>query len=136
MARGPARNPELEQQWRRRLRDWQRSGLSGREFCRRHALSEPSFYSWRREIAQRDLESPSVDCDRVRPSAVVAEGEPFASRRARPAGQRRSAFVPVRVVATTALEVVVRSGQVVRVGPGFDATHLRAVVAALEAASC
>jgi hypothetical protein len=104
------RDLTLERLWRRRLSAWQRSGLTGREFCRRESLSEPSFYGWRRELARRD--------------------------RVRAAAKRPPAFVPVHVVATEALEVMVGSGQVVRVGPGFDAAHLRAVVAALEATSC
>jgi hypothetical protein len=44
--------------------------------------------------------------------------------------------VPVRVLPTPILKVVVRTGQVVRVMAGFDAAHLRAVVAALGAKPC
>lgn len=105
-----ARDLDLERQWRRRLKAWQRSGLSGRDFCRRYSLSEASFYGWRREIARRDRE--------------------------RAAARQQPAFVPVAVVAAEPLEVVVRGGRVVRVGHGFDAAHLRAVVAALEALPC
>lgn len=105
-----ARDLDLERQWRRRLKEWERSGLSGRDFCRRHALSEPSFYGWRREIARRDRECA--------------------------AAREQPAFVPVAVVAPEPLEVVARGGRVVRVGRGFDAAHLRAVVAALEAEPC
>lgn len=105
------RDLELERRWRRRLSDWQQSGVTGREFCRQHVLSEASFYAWRREIARRDQQQHSA-------------------KRAAPA------FVPVRVVGGEPVEVVVRSGQTVRVGAGFDAAHLRAVVAALEGSSC
>ncbi|MBY0528024.1 MAG: transposase [Gemmataceae bacterium] len=31
-----------------------RSGLTGRDFCSTHRLSEPSFYAWRREILDID----------------------------------------------------------------------------------
>jgi len=105
-----ARDVDLERQWRRRLKSWERSGLSGRDFCRQHLLSEPSFYGWRREIARRDRE--------------------------RAAAQHQPAFVPIALVTAEPLEVVVRGGRVVRVGRGFDAAHLRAVVAALEALPC
>ena len=105
-----ARDLDLERKWRRRLREWERSRLTGREFCRRHLLSEASFYSWRREIARRDREQA--------------------------AAREQPAFVSVAVVAAEPLEVVVRGGRVVRVGRGFDAAHLRAVVAALEAEPC
>ena len=84
-----------------------------REFCVGAGLSVPSFYWWRREVRIRD---------------------------ARRGGGNRPRFVPVRVRAEPGvgamLEVVLGSGRVVRVGGGFDAEHLRAVVAALEASPC
>jgi transposase-like protein len=43
-----------EQFWRRAVAEYRRSGLTVREFCARRTLSEPSFYAWRRELAQRD----------------------------------------------------------------------------------
>ena len=48
------RDTKLEQFWRAKLTKWIASGLNIRDFCRKHRLSEPSFYSWRREIAHRD----------------------------------------------------------------------------------
>ena len=60
MARGrQGRDPVKERRWRRLLRGWRRSGLSVRKFCDWHALSEPSFYSWRRELGKRDREAAS-----------------------------------------------------------------------------
>jgi hypothetical protein len=118
------RDLHKERLWRQRLARWQRSGLTGRDFCRREHLSEPSFYGWKREIAQRDREA-------------VATTVPTRKRRSRVAKGSNTVFVPVTVIGTAApLEVVVRSGQTVRVGVGFDAAHLRAVVAALEARPC
>jgi len=67
-----ARDVQLERLWRRRLRDWRQSGLSVRYFCRQHALSEPSFYSWRREIARRDREPSATR--RVRDAALSGSG--------------------------------------------------------------
>lgn len=45
-------------------------------------------------------------------------------------------FVALRVLPDTPLELVLRTGHVLRVPPGYDANHLRAVVAALEAQPC
>jgi hypothetical protein len=59
MARPQGRDPAKEQRWRRLLGLWRRSGLTGRDFCAEHGLSEPSFYAWRREIARRDQEAVS-----------------------------------------------------------------------------
>ena len=114
MARGHL-DKSKERFWRRVLHRWQRSGLSIRAYCRTHDLAEPSFHFWRRTLAQRD------------------------QRRAQPtpsAGPTR--FAPVRLVGDVPapLEVVCRSGRVVRVGAAFDPATLRAVVAALEEQSC
>lgn len=106
MIQGKARDVRTEQRWRGWIQTWRASGLSVRAFCGRHRLAEPSFYAWRRELQRRDAESP--------------------------------AFVPVRVVPDDRpvgdgrVEVLLRGGRSVRVGPGFDAATLRQVVAVLE----
>jgi len=102
-----------EQFWREQVRRRQSSGRSVREFCDRAGLSVPSFYWWRREVRIRDARRGAGD---------------------------RPRFVPVRTTpeppAGAALEVVLGGGRSIRVGPGFDADHLRAVVTALEATPC
>jgi hypothetical protein len=107
------RDPRKEAFWRRMLARWQRSGQTGRDFCRVAGLSEPSFYAWRRELARRD-----------------------AARK--PATRPR--FLPVRVLPdpapATPLEVVTPAGHVVRIRPGFDAANLRDLLAALETRPC
>jgi hypothetical protein len=132
------RDPKLEQFWRTKLKTWIRSGLNIRDFCREHRLSEPSFYAWRRAIAARD--GTSVPKPTIPPKSAVhrrspARPRPAAPRRA-PVPAPRPSFVAVRVVPDVPLEVVLRSGQILRVPPGYDANHLRAVVAALEAQPC
>jgi transposase-like protein len=104
------------------IAQWQASGLSVRAFCGAHDLREPSFYAWRRTLAQRDRQRPAP------PPAT-----PSAAKRSQPT---RTDFVPVHVISVATLEVIVRTGQSVRVGVGFDAAHLRAVVTALEAKPC
>jgi transposase len=101
-----------EQFWREQLRRQESSGRGVREFCEGAGLSVPSFYWWRRQVRIRD------------------------ARR----GGDRPRFVPVRLMpapsVNASLEVVLGGGQSIRVGSGFDADHLRAVVAALEATPC
>ena len=109
--RGPQSRSPLEAAWRDRITRWRASGRNVRDFCRREGLSEPSFYSWRRTLAERDADAAS--------DAPV--------------------FVPVHVRAgptSPALEVVLRSGHVLRVPHGFDPEQLRRVVAALETPPC
>jgi hypothetical protein len=48
------RSAEKESFWRLALDEFRASGLSARAFCAREGLAEPSFYSWRRTLAERD----------------------------------------------------------------------------------
>jgi len=115
------RDPEKERSWRQAVRDWRRSGLSVREFCDWQALSEVSFYAWRRELGKRDREAAS-------------------RRESRRNGQATSApqFLPVQVVAehdpqaSGCVEVQLPSGVRLRVPSGFDRQTLCDLLAALE----
>src|SRR3954467_15083047 len=100
---------QREQFWREALAAWQASGLSVRQYCRRHDLAEPSFYHWRRELQRRV---------------------------GRPASSSAPAFVPVTVLPAVTLEVLCPSGHVVTL-PTADAATLRMLFAALAPeASC
>lgn len=104
-----------EQLWRQRVEEQRASGLTIRGYCERHQLREPSFYFWRRTLAER-----------VRAAAA-------------PAGP---AFVPVEVPAppslasVAAVEVHLPNGVRVSVMPGCAASHLTMVLAVLEGRSC
>jgi hypothetical protein len=116
MAKRGQRDGGKERFWRRMLRQWRRSGLSVRGFCAEHDLAEPSFYAWRRIVAERDQESAPV---RAKP-ALNSVG-------------RTPRFVPVRVIETAAsIEVVLPRGPVLRISRGFDADALRQLLAILE----
>jgi hypothetical protein len=112
MARRGDRDFAKERHWRQMLRRWEQSKLPVRAFCSLHQVSEPSFYSWRRIIAQRDHEV----------ATHATPGPP--------------AFVPVHVVPATAMpaafEIVLGNGRIVRVGNGFDADALRQLLAIVE----
>jgi transposase-like protein len=118
MGRGD-RDLGKEQFWRGLLRQWDGRKQTVREFCAEHGVSQPSFYAWRRTIAQRDQQSAA------RPKATKA-------------AEDRTAFVPVKVMGPTPnpmLEVVAPSGHLVRVPPEFDAATLRRLLAVLEEAT-
>jgi transposase len=111
MSRGKQRDVSKERFWRRMLRQWRGSGLSVRVFCDQQGISEPNFYAWRRTLADRD-------------AAPVA-------------------FVPVQVlpeppspltsdVAVAGLELLLPGGRVLRIGPAFEASTLRRLLALLE----
>ena len=60
MAKGQLRDPKREAYWRRLIGRWRESDLGVRPFCRREKVSEPSFYAWRRVIAERDRQRPTA----------------------------------------------------------------------------
>jgi transposase-like protein len=100
-------NPEVQSRWIRLIAEQGESGETVGAFCQERGLTTSQFYTWRKRlrgsIAERFLE------------VQVAQA-------AQPAPSKRGA-------------IEIRLGEVryVLVEPGFDADHLRAVVAALEA---
>jgi transposase-like protein len=42
--------------WRRRVRRFERSGLTIARFCRQEGISKASFYRWRNLLAQRPMQ--------------------------------------------------------------------------------
>lgn len=140
MSRPHLRDPKLEHLWRTRLTRWTASGLNVRDFCRRYHLAETAFYFWRREVAARDRSPAPIPA--ARPGTARRTPPPSGNSRRSPTPRRtpapgpRPTFVPVRVLADAPLELVLRSGHVLRVPPGYDPGHLRAVVAALEGDPC
>jgi hypothetical protein len=124
------RDPAKENHWRRLLGRWRQSGLTGRDFCAEHGVSEPSFYSWRREIARRDQQQATRRKQTMPPAASTLVPPPCGD----------SAFLQLALEpsATTppAIEVVLAQGRLLRVRPGFDAAMLRQLLRLLEEPSC
>jgi transposase-like protein len=111
MSTNKERSSSKEQFWRRMVRQWRNSGLSVRAFCAEQGLSEPSFYAWRRTLAERDEATVPFVPLTVTPeprSATAADGS---------AG---------------ALELVLDAGRCLRIGPGFDGPTLARLLALLE----
>ncbi len=92
-------------QWRERITEQERSELSARQFCKERGLAECSFYAWRKRLRTREP---------VR-FALVDRGT---------ARQEPS---------TAALELLLASGERLRICAGVDATTLRTVLEALRA---
>jgi hypothetical protein len=116
MAKGQPRDPCKERFWRDHLRGWHASGLRIRAYCVRHHLAEPSFYAWRRTLAQRGLDTQAASA----PPAVT--------------------FIPLQVQsdlpAPPVLELVLTKGRLLRIPPGFDLAQVRDLLAVLEAEPC
>ncbi len=94
-------------QWRERIAEQERSGVSVRRFCQTRGIGEHLFYYWRKRL--RDQQQPMR-------FALVERGP----ARQEPASE-------------ASLELVLVSGERLRIGAGVDAITLRVVVAALRA---
>jgi transposase-like protein len=92
--------------WRGQIAEHERSGMSVQRFCELHGLKEQSFYHWRKRLRQ----DPSMRF------ALVETGS---------AG-------PQSAIGTD-LELVLATGERLRIGAGVDPVALRRVLEALRA---
>jgi transposase-like protein len=111
------KNGETRRRWQELVRQQAASGLSVREFCEQEQISRPSFYAWRRRLAQQAgsvVQSPATGGDREEPHAMRE-------------------FIPVRLLDTpSAWEVVHPGGCRVRVSGEVSATALQCIVEVLD----
>jgi hypothetical protein len=92
-------------QWRERIAEQERSGLSVKQFCKEQGLTEYSFYAWRKRLrGPGPVRFALVDRGTVR-QEPTKEGS---------------------------LELVLATGERLRIGAGVDATTLRTVLDALR----
>ena len=103
---------DQQQFWQMALETFKSSGLSVRQFCTKEGLSEPSFYSWRKKLAGDDSEQE----DQRKP-------EP-------------SAFIEVAMPQNTpaAIELLLTSGNTLRIPAGVDSATLSMVLSVARAA--
>lgn len=124
-------------EWAVLIDDRERSGLTLPEFWQRRGLSCGTMQGWIYKPAlKRAIEDVRRE-GRVKGGTSSQEGKSPAPS---------PAFLPVRSAEVTApspeptdqaaIEVVLRGGHRVAVGPGFDQETLRRVVAALELDPC
>src|SRR2546422_7958167 len=92
--------------WRERIAEQERSGMSVQRFCKEQGLTEQSFYVWRKRLRKQ----------RPMRFALVETG---------PARQRPAT--------EPGLELVLATGERLRIGAGVDPTTLRTVLEALRA---
>jgi|SRR5579862_972622 transposase-like protein len=93
--------------WHERIAEHERSGMSVRRFCKERGIAEHQFFYWRKRL--RTDQQP-VRFALVERSAVAAEPP-----------------------AKTELELVLVSGERLRIGTGMDARTLRMVLETLRA---
>jgi hypothetical protein len=93
-------------EWAERIAAQQGSGMSVKQFCKEHGLTEYSFYAWRKRLQEKGP---------VRFALV----ERSARRQDHPT--------------EAVLELVLATGERLRIGTGVDAATLRTVLDALRA---
>ena len=98
-------NPKADE-WAERIAAQRRSGMSVKQFCKEQGLTECSFYAWRKRLQERGP---------VRFALV----ESSARRQER--------------TAEAVLELVLATGERLRIGPGVDTATLRTVLDVLRA---
>ena len=98
-------NPKAEE-WAERIAAQQRGGVSVKQFCKERGLTEWAFYAWRKRLQEKGP---------VR----------FALLERRATRQERTAEVT--------LELVMVSGERLRIGSGVDTATLRKVLEVLRA---
>jgi hypothetical protein len=103
MESNPA-NPKADE-WAERIAAQQHSGISVKQFCKEQAVSEYSFYTWRKRLQQKG----PVRFALVERSALRQQS-----------------------TAESALELVLVTGERLRIGPGVDITTLRTVLEVLR----
>ena len=92
--------------WRERIAEQERSGMSVQRFCAEQGLTEQSFYLWRKRLQkEQPMRFALVETGAVRPQPATEPG----------------------------LELILTTGERLRIGAGVDLTALRKVLEALRA---
>jgi hypothetical protein len=97
--------PKAEQ-WAERIAAQQRRGVSVKQFCEEQGLTEYSFYAWRKRLQQTGPVRFALVERRPRPQVPAAEAT---------------------------LELVLPTGERLRISAGVDAATLRTVLDVLRA---
>ena len=117
------------QQMRGVLQQWERSGLTLQEFGEQRGIARTTLVWWRHVFRHAGRKRRHAHGRQPRPpaSACAPAGAPPVFRELQRTG-------PAPLPAPALLEVLLRSGHVLRVPSGVDTTTLRVVIAALEGA--
>jgi hypothetical protein len=127
MGAASRRDPARQRHWRTVLEEQRRSGLTIEAFCQSREVASSSFYSWKRELSKRTIERRPAERVREAVSNQTATSSPR--------------FLPVQIEepaqcmpsqAAAMLELVLPSGEVLRVATGFDPNTLAQVLGVLR----
>lgn len=100
------RSKRAWRKWRKLISEQAQSGQSVAAFCSERGLCAPHWFAWKKRLGE-------ADTAKFVAVSLTATPEP--------------------VVQKVAIEVRLRNGRCLLVAPGFDASHLRALLAVVEA---
>lgn len=124
------RNLALERAWRKRMRVYERSGLTIQQFCQQEGLVDHQFSWWRSELKRRAGDSRGAN---NRPKSASPVRRKKSSKRSTTTAV---GFLPVHIESSLAgspsVEIVLGQPPRIRVTRGFDAELLREVMRAAE----
>ena len=93
-------------QWRERLAEHERSGLTVKRYCEERGITQYSFYAWRKRLREQGpVRFALVERRRIRQEPAAA----------------------------SELELILTTGERLRIGVGVDGVTLRTVLDALRA---
>jgi len=120
--------------WRRHIEDWKNSGLSKRQYCIKHNLSQSSFSTWVREIALRDKEQGAFVAGSLT-EPVKSKANPFVPLRIVPDDVREpKSEAPVELgVTEKKIEIFVPGGAVIRVNDSCNLNFVSKLFYSLKA---
>lgn len=98
-------NTSAAEQWRERIAEQQRSGVSIKQFCKEGGFSEYSFYAWRRRLRKQEPVQFAL-VDRVPAADAIKDA---------------------------CVELILPAGERLRIAAGVDAATLRTILQALRA---
>jgi hypothetical protein len=102
---------ELRAKWRELVSEQSQSGQTVKAFCQVRGLRDSLFYDWKKRLRESEVEKfVEVKVIRAEERSLPAPGH------------------------SRAIEIRLSKGRSLLVEPGFEADHLRAVLAVLEAA--
>jgi hypothetical protein len=101
----PSQSERVREIWEKRIRDWDKSGLSQAEYCRRNGIRIKSFAYWKKKEAVQKKEVRLIPVSIPQHTHVKKE---------------------------TFVKVVLKNGYVIEVRDGFTPMTLREVVNVLE----
>jgi hypothetical protein len=112
------KNAEKALRWRGILKRQAGSGLSVSEFCASEGISQPSFYTWRKKLRERNNDQPQLQKSVPRKEA----------------SDNGQLFVPLQLLdSTQTLEIVHPLGYRIQVIGEVNPVALRQVIETLDA---